>query len=260
MSVRWNLYDWMQSLDNLCMTYWSRTVGEFEERELLLLWNTCMSPQDAFQVLAKRFGMTTELPEPSEYENAPESDYSTPGASVRTMRESTSTGTTIITDRPSLSQAVRNFKKAFPHHAENAARLKQARALVNQGAVFTTNGSSFQVTDDGRDFFIAHKRCNCEIAAKHVCVHRIAVCLAVSGNAIWSAKRLQAHEHAAVLNEEQDPGDDAHAQHGTWSGPVIHQCADGEVIALPPAELGTPIACPRCQQPYCAECDQEAHP
>ncbi|MBI5305275.1 MAG: hypothetical protein HY868_24300 [Chloroflexi bacterium] len=221
-----------------------------------------MTPRQAFDEIAKRFKLSDELPESTfEYENAPESSGVESSANVRTLRETPVMCTSIIPDRASLSQAVKNFRKAFPHHAEDRDRLKTAQKLVKAGLVYVSDlqANAYTIPGQGREFFIANKRCTCERSLKNqLCEHRIAVVLAVDADKILMAKRMQQHEHHAIQHEEQDASDDAHAEHGSWSGPILHQCADGEVTALAPVDPGTPIECPRCKQPYCPACDQES--
>jgi len=254
--------EWTLDLDALCMTYWGETAGVVEPHLLRHYWGLGMTPNQAFEAITRRYELPVELPEGEfEYKKMPEP--ATPGSSIgHTLRETNAqVCETIITSPRALSQAVKNFRKTYPHHAADKPRLQTARELVKTGAIRRMDLSpvGFDVVIGSRRILVAEKKCGCERGLKNrLCEHRIAVCLAVAADEIDRAKRIAAHEHHAVLNEEQDPQDDAHAQHGTWIAPTIHQCADGEMQAVAPAEVGSPVVCSRCNQPYCAMCDREA--
>ncbi|MBI5303759.1 MAG: hypothetical protein HY868_16605 [Chloroflexi bacterium] len=264
MSARWNLHDWQLELDALCMTYWGETAGVIEPYLLRHYWGLCLSPQQTFETIAKNLGLELELPESqetyTENENAPAMLETSTGAVGRTLKETcTATYGCIIPAKTALSQAVRTFRKTYPHYADKD-RLKTARKLIDAGAVRPANDAhtAFDVGTLGQPFHVENKKCSC--GERHVvCEHRLAVVLVMDADKIEMARRLDASEHHAVLHEEQDPADDPHGEHGTWLGKLIHQCADNEVMAVPPTEPGERTICPRCQQPYCPACDAEAN-
>lgn len=118
---------------------------------------------------------------------------------------------TIYTTPSGIRQAMKEFRRDYPHHAQlYAVELKHARRLVKQQRVYRGEGVEFFVGGIRRAnvYRVAERLCAC---GRNVCEHRLAVNLAViaegySENAQHVAANeatLEAHEVQELLTESE---------------------------------------------------------